>query len=205
MQQVKNLLNKLHYNSPVILTFSFICFIALALSALTDTRSNQLLFMAYRDSPLNPLTYIRLFTHVLGHASYEHFINNILLVLVVGPPLEEKYGSQKLIISILITAFVSGLLQILIFPDTALLGASGIVFMLILMSSLAGSIKDKVPITLILVAVFYVGQEIVHIITLDDNVSQMAHIVGGVCGAVLGYAFMNNKGKKRVGKRNNFN
>ena len=74
----------------------------------------------------------------------------------------------------------------LFFPGSALMGASGIVFMMIVMSSLAGMKDGWIPITLILVFVLYVGGEIISGITLKDNISQLTHIIGGVCGALLG-------------------
>ena len=63
--------------------------------------------------------------------------------------------------AIFLTAFVSGMVHWLFFPGTALLGASGIVFMMIVMSSLAGMKNGCIPITLILVLVLYIGGEIV--------------------------------------------
>lgn len=90
------------------------------------------LFCVYRSPLSDPLTYVRLVGHVLGHSGYAHYLSNMMLLLVVGPPLEEKYGSRRLLLCILVTALISGLVQFLCFPKTALLGASGIVFMLIL-------------------------------------------------------------------------
>ena len=72
------------------------------------------------------------------------------------------------------------------FPGTMLLGASGIVFMMIVMASLAGMRDGCIPITLILVLVLYLGNEIVDGVMLSDNISQLTHIIGGICGAVLG-------------------
>ena len=97
--------------------------------------------------------YVRLFGHVLGHADFDHFLGNMLLLLVIGPPLEEKYGSRTLLAGILLTAGVSGILQCVFFPGSALLGASGIVFMLIMLASLAGMKDGRIPLTLILAAV----------------------------------------------------
>ena len=104
----------------------------------------------------------------------------------VGPPLEEKYGSASLLGAIFLTALFSGLVQWFFFPNVRLLGASGIVFMMIVMSSLAGMKDGCIPITLILVLVLYIGGEIVNGVVLSDNVSQLAHVVGGLCGAFLG-------------------
>ena len=85
------------------------------------------LFCVYRGSLKDPLFYIRLFGHVLGHSGYSHYMNNMLLLLLVGPGLEEKYGSRNLLMTILATALVTGLVQFIFFPGTALLGASGVV------------------------------------------------------------------------------
>ncbi|MBR4702342.1 MAG: rhomboid family intramembrane serine protease [Oscillospiraceae bacterium] len=180
---------KLQYNSPVVLSFTALSLLALLLNALTGGWSNRTLFSVYRASLLSPLTWLRLFTHVLGHSGYAHFIGNMLLFLVVGPPMEEKYGSRRLLIAILITAAVTGVVEMAFFPGRALLGASGVVFMLILLSSLSGMGSGAIPLTLILVAVLYLGQELVHMLSLRDNVSQLAHLLGGLCGAGIGFAF----------------
>ena len=178
----------LQYNAPVVLTFSLLSLGALLLGMATGGLSTQLLFCVYRAPLTDPLTYVRLFGHVLGHAGYSHFMGNIMLLLVIGPPLEEKYGSRRLLFCVAVTALVSGLVQFLFFPGTALLGASGIVFMMIVLSSLAGMREGAVPLTLILVVILYLGGEAVDAVSTRDSVSQLTHIVGGLCGAVLGFA-----------------
>lgn len=183
------LLKKLQYNSPVVLTFVFVSLASLILNNLTGGVTNRLLFSVYRSPLTDPFTYLRFFMHVLGHANYSHYMNNILLLLVIGPPLEEKYGSKSLLQAILLTAFISGVAQWMIFPETALLGASGIVFMMIIMSSLSGMKNGRLPITLILVTMFYLGGEIINGIYLKDNISQFAHLIGGACGAFIGLSF----------------
>ncbi len=177
---------RVSYNSPVVLTFALLSFGALVLNGLTGGWTTTKLFCVYHSSLLDPLTYARFFLHVLGHSGYSHYIGNMMMILVVGPPLEEKYGSRNLLSAILITALVSGLVQWLFFPGSALLGASGIVFMMIVMSSLSGMKNGSIPVTLILVLVLYLGGEVVDGIRLSDNVSQLTHIIGGICGALLG-------------------
>ena len=120
----------------------------------------------------------------------------IMLLLVVGPPMEEKYGSIPLLKGILFTALVTGVLQCVLFPRSGLLGASGIVFMLIMLSSLAG-FSGGIPVTMLLVAALYLGQQIYDIIFVRDNVANFMHIVGGVCGTVFGYV---NAGPRRKRK-----
>ena len=119
---------RISFNSPVILIFSIASLLVLGISYMTGGVSDRLLFCVYRSSLSDPLTYFRFFGHVLGHANWEHFLSNIMMILVVGPLLEEKYGSTDTLFVILTTAFVTGLIHFIFFPNVALLGASGIVF-----------------------------------------------------------------------------
>lgn len=179
-------MKRLQYNSPVILSFFFLSLLALLLGHMTGGWTTAGLFSVYRSSLADPLTYIRFLGHVLGHADLSHFLGNMLLLLVVGPPLEEKYGSRTLLIGMVLTALVSGVLQFICFPNSALLGASGIVFMLIMLASLAGMKDGRIPLTLILAAVLYLGQEVYAMVALRDNVANFMHLVGGVTGTVFG-------------------
>ena len=185
-------MRKIQYNSPVVLTFAIVSAACLLLGMLTNGWSTEAFFCVYRASWSDPFSYVRLVGHVLGHANYAHFMSNMMLFLVVGPPLEEKYGSGRLLVCILVTAVVSGLVQILLFPGVALLGASGIVFMLIVLSSLAGMKEGAIPLTLVLVVVLYLGGEVVDAVTQQDSVSQLTHIVGGLCGGALGFGMFRN-------------
>lgn len=178
---------RIQYNAPVVLTFSLASLAVLLLGMATGGRSTSALFCVYRAPLGDPLTYVRMVGHVLGHSGYAHYMGNMMLLLVVGPPLEEKYGSRRLLFCILITALASGLVQFLLFPGTALLGASGIVFMMIILSSLAGMKEGAIPLTLIFVAAIYLGGEVINAVTVQDNVSHLTHIVGGLCGAALGF------------------
>lgn len=183
---------RIQYNSPVVLSFALLSLLALLLGQLTGGWTTRALFCVYRAPLTDPLTYVRMVGHVLGHSGYAHYMGNMTLLLVVGPPLEEKYGSRRLLGCILFTALASGLVQFIFFPGTALLGASGIVFMMIVLSSLAGMREGTIPLTLILVVLIYLGGEIVDAVTVRDNVSQLTHIVGGLCGAGLGFAMKRN-------------
>lgn len=184
---------KIEYDSPVILTFALLSLAALLLNGWTDGWTNANIFSVYRSSLTEPLTYVRMFCHVLGHTDFSHFVSNICLFLVLGPLTERHYGSLNLLWSIIITAVVSGVIHFVFFPGTALFGASGIVFMLIFLASLSGIRRGTVPITLILVAVLYLGQEIYDMFTVSDSISQLTHIIGGVCGIVCGLVTSGNK------------
>ena len=178
---------KISYNSPVVLTFVLLCLLVLLMSIGTHRRSTTLLFMTYHSSLFSPMTYLRFFTHVLGHSGWEHLIGNASYLLLLGPMLEEKYGSKTIVEIILMTALVTGIVNYIFFPSVVLCGASGVVFSFILLSSFTGFWEGEIPLTFILVAVIYIGQQILQGITVNDNISNMAHIVGGIVGAVIGY------------------
>ena len=153
-------LDYLGYNSLVILSFFFISFVVLILNYLTKGKSNKMLFSSGRGNMINPFTYVRMFTHILGYDGFNHFRNNFLYILLIGPMIEEKYGSYNLIIMILITAFITALVNIIFSKNTVILGASGISFMLILLSSLVNLESGKIPITLILIFLFYIVENL---------------------------------------------
>ncbi len=184
---------KIHYNAPVILTFTLTCVVVLATDPLLLGQVMPF-FTVYPTMNLaNPFDYMRLFSHVIGHGGWEHLVGNFTFILLLGPILEEKYGSQALLFMMLITAVVTGILNVLLF-STGLLGASGIVFMFILLSSVVNAQRGHIPLTFILVVLLFLGKEIVNIMA-NDNISQFAHIIGGICGSVFGFT-MNDKGKE---------
>ena len=170
----------------VILGFFFVSLLSLVLGFLTSGASTTAAFSVYRASLLDPLTYVRFFGHIFGHASLTHFSSNMLLLLVVGPPLEKLYGSKTIALGIMAAALITGILHFVFFPHTILLGASGIVFMLIMLSSFSGAKTGQIPVTLILVALMYLGQEVYSIFFIRDNVANLIHIVGGICGIGMG-------------------
>lgn len=177
----------IYLNAPITLGFSAICLIALLLQFITNGASTNLIFSTYRASLLDPLTYVRLVGHVFGHTNFDHLLSNMLFILLLGPILEEKY-KDRLIYVILATALVTGIIHNIFSPGVQLLGASGVVFAFILLASITGN-NQGIPVTLIIVAVLWIGGEIYDGITNVDNISQITHIIGGIVGAATGLAF----------------
>ena len=172
-------------NSPVILWLTGIALAVLLINTLTPVNMIAL-FGARRTGFSDPMQYVRLFTHVLVHADIAHYVGNFMMILAIGPMVEEKYSSGRLVLIIVITAFVTGFVKVVFFPGVVLVGASGIVFMLILMASFTNIRQGRLPITVLLVAVLYIGNEIILGLFSPDNVSRISHIIGGLCGAVFG-------------------
>lgn len=178
---------RISFNAPAVLTFALICVVAQALNMLTGGASNRVVFSVYRSSLLNPMTYVRCVAHVMGHAGWSHLMGNMMYLLILGPMLEEKYGTSNMIFVMLATAVVTGVINMIFFPSVRLLGASGIVFAFILLASITTTKDQAIPATFILVAVLYIGQQIYEGLFTADNISHMAHIVGGVVGSFLGF------------------
>lgn len=142
----------------------------------------------------NPTSILTLFTHVLGHVNLDHLLGNMTFVLLLGPIIEEKYGARNTLLMILATALITGILNVVLF-NTGLVGASGIVFMLILLASFTNVQSGQIPLTFILVALLFIGKEVLQSLN-SDQVSQFAHIMGGVCGSIFGFSGL--LGQKKI-------
>ena len=167
--------------------------LALGLGKLTDGWTTQNLFCVYRSSLTDWLTYPRFFLHVLGHPDFAAYCSNIVILLVVGPMAEERFGGKRILLAIALTALVTGLVLWFFFPNSALMGASGVVFMLIVLASFAGMRTGTIPLTLILVLILYLGGEIFQAVTGSAGLAQLTHIAGGVLGMIFGFTWSRGK------------
>lgn len=183
----EEIMTKFDYNSPVILTYFFICLIILLIDKLCKGKFSATFFTTYKnDSLLNPLTYFKLISHSLGHADWDHLYSNFIKILLIGPLIEEKYGSINLLIAMIITSLIIGIVNKL-FGKGGILGASGVAYMLILLSSFVNMENGKIPITLTLIILFFVVDEVIKLFRRKkDGVSHLGHITGAICGVVFG-------------------
>jgi membrane associated rhomboid family serine protease len=181
---------RISYNAPFTLTFTFFC---IGIRLLGDTFTASL-FTVYPSFDYHiPVDYLRLVSHAAGHSGWTHLIGNFSLILILGPVLEEKYSSMHLALMALVTALVTGIIHVL-FSSSGLLGASGIVFMMILLASFGNMKSGKIPLTFLLVLILYLGQEF-YSVGKNDQVAHYAHIIGGLCGGVFGFMFYTPKGE----------
>ena len=186
---INDIMNYFQYNSVVTLTMFFISLMVLIIDKITKGKAVRYVFSTEKASLKNPLTYLRFFTYTLGHANWEHFSNNYLKILLLGPLIEEKYGSINLLIMILITSFIIALVNF-IRGKARVLGASGIAFMLIVLSAFVNVTERKIPITFVLIILFYLIDEIKNL-HKKDGIGHYAHLIGGICGCVFGFMCIN--------------
>ena len=178
---------KIKYNAPTTLTFTLLCVLVLLLDSILPGLTENWFAVPGRGSfdAGSLRSWITLFTHILGHADINHFLSNFAFILLLGPILESTYGSRGLLIMMLITALVTGLLNVIIFP-MGLMGASGIVFMMILLASFTNFNKGEIPLTFILIMALYLGKEVLNAFQAN-SISEFGHIMGGLCGSIFGY------------------
>lgn len=193
---------KIDYNAPVVLTFALICTAVYILNYITggdvDKNPNGLIgsfFVLHGGQWSGIMNYLRMFTYTMGHGSVSHLVGNMSIFLLIAPIMEEKYGSRNILIMMLITSMVTAVFQLLLF-SSGLLGASGIVFMFIVLVSFADAKDGTIPMTFILVVLFFLGQEIFASMK-QDNISQYAHIAGGILGGVFGFSAKSLTKKKK--------
>jgi rhomboid protease GluP len=186
---------RITYNARVTLTFTIACLLV----RLADTLLGGTLIPAYFVLPGHGqfhfhywLDDVRMISYVFGHLDWMHLAGNFYIILLIGPILEEKYGSGRLLFMMLLTTLITAFLHVFLFPE-GLLGASGIVFMLILLTPFAGAKPGTIPLTFILIALLYLSQEFFNILK-QDNISQFAHIAGGLLGSVFGFLSLRTRG-----------
>ena len=178
---------KLRYNSPAVLSYALLSVAVLVADFFFGGKVALALFAAPPVFDFSsPLAYFRMISHVAGHSDWGHLVGNFALILLIGPILEEKYHTAPLLIMMLVTALVTGVINV-VFLDSWLMGASGVVFMMILLSSFTNIASGDIPLTFVLVVVVYLAREVIGAFN-EDSVAQFAHIAGGVCGSLFGFA-----------------
>jgi len=188
----------IRYNAPVVLSFSLLCLLVFVAGLIFPPL--RYLFVVpggVAFSFAQPIDWFRLVSYALGHGSWDHLLGNLSFILLLGPILEEKHGSGRLLAMMMLTALVTGLVNVLFF-STGLLGASGIVFMFILLVSITNIRSGEVPLSFLLVVLIYVLRELVMGLG-SDQVAHFAHLIGGACGGLFG--FSQAPGKSRAGSR----
>jgi GlpG protein len=151
----------------------------------TSTESGSIFILNGDFQETSPVWYISTLTYIFGHADFEHVIGNLSIVLLLGPLVELKFGWQKFSLMVVSTAILTAILHTLLW-DNGLIGASGIAFMLIVVTSLLNTRGKDIPITFILVVLLFLGQEIYSSFK-NDQISHFAHLFGGAMGAFWGF------------------
>ncbi len=180
---------KIKYDSQVVLTYVLLCFGATFLCLNYDGMLNTY-FQTYRADLWQPVTYLRFFTYIFGHDSWDMVFENALYLLLLGPMLEDKYGSKTMIVLIVVAAFVTSLLNFIFFPGAVLYGSNGIVLAFIILTAIGGLISGSFPISLVVIAIVFFRQEILQNVIRVSNMANIAPIVGSIAAVAVVFAMI---------------
>ena len=189
----KKLKLKFQYDSPVMLTFAFIALIIFILDTfafkgklkevwlVTPTAAGGQFPFAFSDYR----SIIRLFIHVFGYDQSSVLVCNLIFILLLGPQMEDRYGSVIIGIMIFVSSLFSGVLNAC-FCKNAVCGAEPVVFMLILLWTMMHLSRSKVSASAIAVIALFVCMEL-----FAENPNGVVGVAivaaGGLCGSLFAF------------------
>jgi membrane associated rhomboid family serine protease len=190
-----NVLRRLTVEAPVVISFCFICVMIHLLQQTIWSGLNT--FLAVKDTfdITDVMQLPRLFSHVIAHdGSLGHIKGNMVHLLLVGPSAETVFGSTTIMIVILLVAVTSAVAHIIVGGlNSNQLGASGVVFAVILLNSLVAAVAGKIPLGFILTAALWVTDELYKFFFGTDGVSHHAHLTGAIVGTAAAYYIQGGK------------
>lgn len=179
------------YDAPVTLTFAILAVIIFILYTtvlkdkigtsilISPTSSKGTLPFSFKD----PLSYFRLIFHILGFTDKSVLISDLIFILLLGPQMEERYGSVVIGVMIFVSALFSGVLNAC-FCVNPICGASAPVFMLILLYALMFLTKKKISATSLAIIILFVFREVIQG-NPNGIVGVVINIAGGLCGSLF--------------------
>ena len=175
---------RLQVDSPLILSFASACIFVQAFSPVMPGLK-QNLFAVSKPPPLSPAGAFSVFGQVFGHSDWGHLRGNLLLLLLVGPACESALGPVRLSKIFACTSVASSVTHVLLGPANSVqLGASGVVFALILLNSCLERKEDEIPLTFVLTGALWLGRELA---LAKAGVASSAHLAGAAVGTYFGH------------------
>ena len=140
---------------------------------------------------LNPRWYLGVVGHVFAHQGLIHWAGNMALFLLLAPAIERKLGALRFLFTLLGLTLLTGLSEALVltFTRTAVIGASGLVFAFILLTTFTESRKGEIPLSSLAVAMLWGTKELGGLFT-PDTVANSAHLAGALWGFIWGWKFL---------------
>lgn len=139
-----------------------------------------------------------LVTYMFLHSGLFHILFNMLGLFFFGPLLERQIGSGKFLGLYIGSGIIAAIAQVLLFPSSLLLGASGAVFgilgaLTILMPNMRIFVYF-IPMKLVYAVILFAALDLV-MMGSGDNIAHAAHLVGLLVGLVFGYLLKKSKGR----------
>lgn len=184
----KTILRNITVEAPVVVGYCLICVVIHVLNSTILPGLSLFLGVDSHFSIRNPIHYARLFSHVFAHSSLSHLKGNMTYLLLVGPSAEAYFGSKAIFKVIQYVTLSSALSHLVLGKaNSRQLGASGVVFAVIMLNSLVSAKTGRIPVSFVLIVILYLGEELLKLFFGIDGVSHHAHLVGGVVGTAVGF------------------
>lgn len=201
---------KVSYDAPVTLTFVLISAIIFLLSFFLAKAGKADGLEKIFTSPTaqtgalpfivkQPLSYLRLLFYIFGSVADGALVlfTNLILIMLLGPAMEERYGSVIIGIMIFVSALFSGVLNAC-FCEASLVGSVPVVSMMIFLNAFMSFSKKKFPLSFAAVMILFV---VLQVFSGAGAVRIIICIAGGLCGSL--FAFLTSPKMKAEKKNNN--
>ena len=185
---------KVSYDAPVTLSFVILCALFFLLNSFVikngalekvlaspTTQAGALPFIVKQ-----PLSYVRLLLYIFGAGvtgAGSVLITNLILIMLLGPAMEERYGSVIIGIMIFVSALFSGVLNACFCADS-LIGAVPVVCMMIFLNAFMSFSKKTFPLSFAAVVILFVFLEI---FSGAGAIKIIICIAGGLCGSLFAF------------------
>lgn len=197
---------KVTFDSPVVIICALLTVLLYMLDkwALKNFLSQNLLTClgtsnGNRFDPLSLTTYLRMLLHCFGASEWNSLLINTSFFLLLGPMLEERYGSPILVLMIAASVLVSGVFAS--FSPVPMTGSYCIVFMMIFLCAVYMLSKKQVQISWILIFLIYLVWTMVNgfvngrpseeknpfVAFFIGNIPTFIDLLAGVCGSLFGF------------------
>ena len=194
---------KVSYDAPVTLTFVIICAVLFLLNTFLIKNGAMDKLLSSPTSTAGslpfivsqPLSYLRLLLYIFGAGEGSVLITNLILIMLLGPAMEERYGSVIIGIMIFVSALFSGVLNAC-FCMESLTGAVPVVSMMIFLNAFMSFSKKKFPLSFAAVMVLFV---VLEVFGGAGAIRIIICIAGGLCGSL--FAFLTSPKARAEKKR----
>ena len=184
---------KFSYDAPVTITFSLVCIIVFLLDKFVfkNYLGTNILCSPTAASGVLPfnfgevLSYPRLILYVFSSTSVSLLLTNLIFIILLGPSMEERYGSVVIGIMIAVSSLFSGVLTAC-FCKESLTGSAPIVFMMIFLSAFMSFSKKKLPMSFIMIIGMFIAVEILNK-GANGVVGVLINMAGGLCGSLFAF------------------
>ena len=204
---------KFIFDSPVVLVFSVVSAVIFISDLILKLNLSEKIFECpgAKSVPAfdfkSALSYVKLVIYPFGGENSTSFFLNIGFILLLGPVLEERYGSIMLALMIFITSLVGGVLTACV-STFGISGCGGIVFMMIILSVLSVFIKKQLPVSWIFIFALYLafslfsGKKISgFMLFMQNNVPVFIQLASGFCGGFFGFFVSPRNGSSQIQKK----